>query len=410
MSSTDQQYPPGWLTRSRHGVLAGIRLLLIALGCCAVPTFLAWLMPGTDTTSALSVLKASALVLLAGAHGGLVLGGTEVTLAPLLVTGLLGWLVADHARRQETWSGFTGLVLGYGAGSAVLAGWSRLGSTHAPVLSSMVAAVLFVLVVGGGARSAGSLWSRLAVRWQRVARAAGLVTAGYLVAGSLLSAGVLMAHFSDAVALQRQLAPGAAGLPVALVGIAATPNAVLAGVGYLTGPGFDVGSHTSVSVLSVSSGRLPVFPLLAGLPHHQPAVLAGCLAIACLALLAGWAVLRTLPAERPWPLRLADCAAAAGLAGLLLAVLTGLAAGDLGSGALRGIGAAWWQVGLAVAMLVLPAAVLWLGMEMVRASFATQAGPALYALPGEPSETEEEPGLDEFEPADDSQVHSRNAS
>ena len=174
-----------------------------------------------------------------------------------------------------------------------------------------------------------------------MARAAGLVTAGYLAAGSLLSAGMLLAHFSDAVALQRQLAPGAAGLPVALLGIAATPNAVLAGVSYLTGPGFDIGTHTSVSAFSVSSGRLPVFPLLAGLPHQQPA-----------AWSAGWRSCRPcwpagqccapLPAARPWRHRLADCAAAAGLAGLLLAVLTGLAAGDLGSGALRGIGAAWW--------------------------------------------------------------------
>jgi hypothetical protein len=383
VSSADQQYPPGWLTRFRHGVVSGIGLLLIALGCCAVPTFVAWLMPGADTTPALSALKAAALVVLTGAHGGVVLAGTQVTLAPLLVTGLLGWLVASHARRQDSWSGFTGLVLGYAAASAVLAGWSRLGSTHAPVLRSTVAALLFVLAVGGAARSAEYLWSRVAQRWQHVCRAAGLVTAGYLAAGSLLSAGMLLAHFSDAMALQRQLAPGAAGLPVALLGIAAAPNAVLAGVSYLTGPGFDVGTHTSVSAFSVSSGRLPVFPLLAGLPHHQPAAWAGSLVIVGVALLAGWAVLRTLPATQSWPHRLADCAAAAGIAGVLLAVLTGLAAGDLGSGALRGIGAAWWAVGVATTLLVLPAAGLWLGVQLLRARFAEQVVTGLYALASE---------------------------
>lgn len=385
MSSTDQQYPPGWLTRFRHGVVAGVALLLIALGCCAVAAFAAWFMPGTDTATASSALKAAALVLLAGAHGGVVLAGTQVTLAPLLVTGLLGWLVARHARRQDSWSGFTGLAVGYTVASAALAGWARLGSSYAPVSRSALAALLLVLVVGGAARSAEQLWSRLPARWRQVSRAAALVTAGYLLAGSLLSAAMLLAHFSDAVALQRQLAPGAAGLPVALLGISATPNVVLAGVSYLVGPGFHVGVHTSVSAFAVSSGPVPVFPLLAGLPH-KPATLAATAAILALALLAGWAVLRAVSAGegsgQPTPLlrRLADCAAAAALAGLALAVLTGLAAGDLGHGALRGVGAAWWAVGLTGALLVLAAAGCWLGVELLRARFAGQASPRLYAL------------------------------
>ncbi|MDQ1740688.1 MAG: hypothetical protein QOE53_2340 [Pseudonocardiales bacterium] len=410
MSATDQQYPPGWLTRFRQGVIAGVGLLLIALGCCAIPTSLAWLMPGADTTPVLSALKAAALVLLAGAHGGVVLAGAEVTLAPLLVTMLLGWLVAGHARRQESWSGFAGLALGYGAASGVLAGWSRLGSTYAPVLRSTVAALLFVLAVGGSARSAEQLWARLPARWQQVSRAAALVLAGYLAAGALLSAGMLLAHFSDAVTLQRQLAPGAAGLPVALLGIAATPNAALAGVSYLTGPGFDVGAHTTVSAFSVSSGRLPVFPLLAGLPHQRPAAWVGSLVILGLALLAGWAVQRTLSPAQSWPHRLADCAAVAGTVGVGLAALTGLAAGGLGPGALRGIGAAWWAVGLAAALLVLPTAALWLGVELARAKFAEQPGPGLYALASQPAEEGEEPDSDEPEPAVEAAARSRNAS
>jgi hypothetical protein len=390
VSSTDQHYPPGWLTRFRHGVGSGVVLLLIALGCCAVPTFAAWLMPGSDSSSAPAALKAAALVLLAGGHGGVVLAGTPVTLAPLLVTGGLGWLVARHARRPDSWSGFLGLAAGYASASGVLAGWARLGSTHAPVLPSMGAALLFVLAVGGVARSAGELWSRLPARWRQVSRAAALVAAGYLVVASLLSAGMLAAHFSDAVALQRQLAPGAAGLPVALLGISAAPNAVLATVGYLTGPGFDIGTSTSVSAFGVSSGRLPVFPLLAGLPHQQPAAWLGVLLILAPALLAGWAVLRTVPAgQRSRADRLLDCAAAAALAGLLLAVLTGLAAGDLGRNALRGVGADWWAVGPSTALLVLLAAVCWLGVEAVRDRLAERGRPGLYALKSEPANATE---------------------
>lgn len=386
MSSTDQQYPPGWLTRFRHGVGSGLVLLLIALGCCALPTYAAWLMPGTDSTSALSALKAAALVLLSAGHGGVVLAGTTVTIAPLLVTFGLGWLVAGHARRQNSWSGFAGLAVGYTVASTVLARWAHLGSTYAPVWRSTVAALVFVVAVGGTARSAGQLWRRLPVRWRRVSRAAALVTAGYLAVGSLLSAGMLVAHFSDAVALQRQLAPGAAGLPVALLGISAAPNAVLAGVSFLTGPGFDLGTSTSVSAFGVHVGRLPVFPLLAGLPHRQPAAVLAVLAILVPALLAGWAVLRTLPPARPAIERLVDCAAAAGLAGLLLAVLTGVAGGDLGRDRLRGIGADWWAVGLSTALLVLLAAAFWLGIEAARGRLAEHGRPTLYALRSEPDE------------------------
>ena len=393
-SFTDQQYPPGWLTRFRHGVGSGAVLLLIALGCCALPSYAAWLMPGTDSTSALSALKAAALVLLSAGHGGVVLAGTPVTLAPLLVTSGLGWLVAGHARRQGSWSGFAGLAVGYTASAAVLAGWSRLGSTHAPVLRSTVAALLFVVAVGAIARSAGELragcrpdggrsrgrqpWWLPATWWRdRCCRPA---------CWSRTSPTRWRCSASSA--------PGAAGLPVALLGVSAAPNAVLAGVGFLTGPGFHVGTSTSVSAFGMSSGRLPVFPLLAGLPHRQPAAWLAVLAILVPALLAGWAVLRILPSARSWIDRLADCAAAAALAGLLLALLTGLAGGDLGRDRLRGIGAHWWAVGLGTALLVLLAAAFWLGIEATARPARRLGRPALYALRPEPDSDAADDGVE----------------
>lgn len=416
MSSPDQQPPPGWLTQFRRGAVSGVGLLLIAFACCAVAAFAAWLMPGTDTTSAGSALKAAALVVLAGAHGGLVLAGTPVSLTPLLVTMLLGWLVAGHARRLDSWSGFAGLVAGYGAASAALAHWSRLGTTSAPVLRSTLAALLLVLVVGGVARSAGQLGALLPHRWRCVLRAAALVAAGYLVAGSLLAAGALLGHFSDAVAVQRQVAPGAAGLAVALLGLSAAPNAVLAAVGYLTGPGFQVGTHTSVSAFGVSSGRLPMFPLLAGVPHGRPMTGLAVAAMLALALLAGWAVLRTLPASDSWWRRLLDCSAAALLAGATLAILAALAGGDLGSGTLRGIGTTWWAVGVSAGLLVLLGSAVWLSIEVLRTAVlpgraAEQAATGLYALKSERDIDEADSDIGEPDGADaEPAVRSRNAS
>ena len=139
--------------------------------------------------------------------------------------------MAGQARRTRSWSAVLGLAAGYGIAAGLLAGWARIGSTRAPVLASALAALLFVATVGLLVRTVELGWPRLPDRARRVCRAAGLATACYLAAGALLAAGMLGLHFHDALALQRQLAPGAAGLPVALLGLAATGNAVLAGGG-----------------------------------------------------------------------------------------------------------------------------------------------------------------------------------
>ncbi|MDQ2836630.1 MAG: DUF6350 family protein [Actinomycetota bacterium] len=362
----DDELPAGWLTLFRRGVLSGAGLLLLAIGLCAIPAFAVWLVPGADTTPASSAVKAGALLALSASHGGIELNGTVVTLTPLLVTLALAWLTAGQARRAESWSGVVGLAVGYGAAAAAVAGWARLGSTEAPVTRTALAAMLFIALVGGTARTVEIGWSRLSDRWQRVCQAALAASCCYLLAGSLLAAAMLAGHFHEAAAMQRQLAPGAAGLPVALLGVAAVPNAVLAAVGYLTGPGFELGTHSSVSVLSVSHGQLPIFPLLAGVPHGRPATVFGLLAILVLAAAAGWLVLRMVAESESWTQRLFDVALAAVLTGGLLATLSALAAGRIGSGALRGIGPTWWAVGACTVLVLLAGSAAWLAVEVLR--------------------------------------------
>jgi hypothetical protein len=377
----DDELPAGWLTQFRRGVFSGAGLLLLLTALCAVPAFLAWLVPGADTSPASSAVKAGALLALSAPHGGLVLAGTPITLTPLLVTGALGWLVAGQVRRSQSWSVALGLPIGYGVAAGLLADWARLGSTRAPVLASSVAALVFVAAVGLLVRTVEVGWPRLPDRARRVCRAAGVATGCYLAAGALLAAGMLVLHLSDAVALQRQLAPGAAGLPVALLGLAAAGNAVLAGVGYLTGPGFAIGSHTSVSVAAVSAGPLPTFPLLAAVPHGRPATLTGLALVLVLALLVGWLVLRTLAAaESCWP-RLVVATVTAGLTGLLLAVLSGLGSGSLGPGTLRLVGERWWAVGGSSVLVVLFGAAAWLVVELVRGRAAVGEPARIYPLP-----------------------------
>ncbi|MFL6162903.1 MAG: DUF6350 family protein [Jatrophihabitantaceae bacterium] len=384
-----EDLPAGWLTQFRRGVLSGAGLLLLAVAGCALPTFAVWLVPGGDSSPASSAVKSGALLALAAAHGGVQLNGVPVTLVPLLVTVLLGWLVAGQARRAESWPTVVGLAVGYGLGSGLLAGWASIGATRAPSLPSALAGSLFVGTVAALARGGRAGWGRLTERHRRIGRAAGSVSCCYLGAAALLVAGSLLAHLPPALATQRQLAPGVAGLPVALLDVGLAPNAVLAGVGYLSGPGFQVGSHTRVSVLATSHGRLPSLPLLAAVPTDGPATAVGLLAIAAVALLAGWLCVRLLRSTAGWSGRLADVAASAALAGGSLAALTALGAGGIGSGALSAIGARWWAVGGCAGLLVLLSSAAWLAVDLVRAgSTAVAAEPAparLRAVAGLPA-------------------------
>jgi hypothetical protein len=352
---TELEYPPGWLTRCRRGFVSGVTMLIVAVVLFAIPTLLAWFAPGADSTSAGSALRAAVLITISGNHGGFRLDGTPVTLTPLLVTIVLAWLVATNARRFDSTSGYVGFAGGYVAATALLAHWSQIGQTRLSVGSSVLAATVFVLVFGLGARQLPRLWRAAADRWRHVVRASAAIASVYLLGGAVLCAAMLSLHLHDASAVQSRLATGAAGLPVTLIGIGATPNAVLGAVGYLAGPGFSVGAHTSVSAFAVDRGSLPAFPMLAGLPTHRGSEAVGVGLIVVIALLAGWAGLRVLTAGRVSAAAggsrrtLLDLLCASLIAGFGLAVLATLASGSLGGGSLHHIGAIGWLVGLAIA-------------------------------------------------------------
>jgi hypothetical protein len=365
-----EDYPAGWLTQFRRGVVAGLATVVAAVGSASVVSLVAWFIPGADTASAIGAIKAAGLVVLSGHHGGVSLDGTAVTLTPLLVTMLLAWLVVSGARRAESSSGFAGLVVGYSVGCALLAFWAHLGQTQAPVLRSTLAACVFAAIVGGVGRYWQAGWVQLSDRWQRTVRAAGLALAGYLAAGGALAVAVLIAHAHEVTAVQHQVSPGAPGLPVALLGVAAAPNATVASVGYLTGAGFEVGSNTSVSMFEVAHGRLPIFPLLAAVPTGRPAVALGVALGGLIALGAGWLIVRTVQGSQSWTDRAMDAAAAAVLVGGGVTVLTMLASGGVGGGSLRHVGGTWWAAGGCAMLIVMIGNGAWLAIDEFRSAIA----------------------------------------
>ena len=80
----------------------------------------------------------------------------------------------------------------------------------------------------------------------------------------------LVLHAGRVEEISRQLGGGWSGIPVLLLGVLAAPNAVIAALAYLLGPGFAIGAGATVSVGSGAHGVVPAFPLLGALPHGRP--------------------------------------------------------------------------------------------------------------------------------------------
>ncbi|MGN6721036.1 MAG: cell division protein PerM [Marmoricola sp.] len=212
------------------------------------------------------------------------------------------------------------------------------------------------LLIGAGAGAAGWLLEsgQLAVLWQqlpsllqsviRIAVQAGL---GLVAAAAALVAISMALSFSDAGDAYTALKLGFGdALMLTVVCALALPNAIGFAIAYLTGPGFAVGTYTSVTVSSVSLISLPPFPTVAALPDPgtQPGWLIILLFIPGLCALVAAARLQRELAEDGWDQVLLRGIGGGALAGLVVAIFATLSGGALGNHRLSEIGAAFWPV------------------------------------------------------------------
>ncbi|MFI2116973.1 DUF6350 family protein [Streptomyces rubiginosohelvolus] len=149
---------------------------------------------------------------------------------------------------------------------------------------------------------------------------------------------------------------------VLLLAAALVPNAALWGAAYGLGPGFSLGTGATATPLGLDgTPALPRFPLLAAVPDQGAGALPNWAALAvpvAAALAVAWfAVRRAAPADAPraraWSPRetvLVTLLAALGC-GAGTALLTAVAGGPVGTGALSEFGPVWWLTG--------PAALVW---------------------------------------------------
>lgn len=264
-------------------------------------------------------------------------------------------LTAGSAVVQPSiWQGILLPTLVYGV--AVVAGaelgQARLGEAPTDAASRAIRARLASLSPAWRAGLATAL------------RAGTAVTACVVAASAVLVAVLLVAGYGTVIGLYEGLQAGMLGGAALTIGqLAFLPNAVAWAASWLIGPGFAIGTGSSVSPLGTELGPLPSLPLFGILPQHTVAIgFAGVL----VPLLAGFWVavltrsrLRRASATQGGLRWLVFLAIGIGVvAGIELGLLAWWSSGSLGPGRLHDVGPNPWLVGAIAAAEVAVAAAI----------------------------------------------------
>ncbi|MFB2554747.1 cell division protein PerM [Herbiconiux liangxiaofengii] len=319
----------------------------------------------------------------------------ELGLAPLgfaLVTVLLG--LRSGRRLGQTRYPITGGAVGVLV-FALLALAVSLSARDAAALPSIAQSILFPAAVYALGLLLGYGWAQRRVEpvelgrtsraRQALARLVDRVDQGdrglvalALRAGAISAAGivgfaavamalVLVFNFSSIVGLYESLQAGVlGGITLTLGQLALLPNIVLWTVGWFVGPGFALGTGSSVSPLGTQLGLVPSLPIFGALPDGTPAFGFVGLLVPIVVGFGTAALLRPAYLDR---IRgtgsrgrivrlLATAIGGAAVGSSILALLTVWAGGAAGPGRLADVGAdpglvwLWSFIELAVAMLL----------------------------------------------------------
>lgn len=183
-------------------------------------------------------------------------------------------------------------------------------------------------------------------------------TALLVGAAALLTTLLIVLNFGTIVGLYEALHAGALGGSVLTLGqLALLPNLVIWALSWLAGPGFAIGTGSSVGPMGTQLGPIPSLPLLGALPHGT--LWFGFLGL-LVPLLSGFAAALLLRRGDPRHLRALRSAAwkasVAGGTGVVAGIVSGLLAwwsgGSFGPGRLHDVGPDPWLVALLVAVEV----------------------------------------------------------
>lgn len=324
-------------------------------------------------------------------------GATLLCLA--LVARAAVWIVADPLDDRAAFAATSAGA--YGTIAAVSSAVTNVGDVHTSVVRSAAAA----FVVGG----LGAVWGTIqrhgdADRWwftasediRSATRAAVPGAMSVLGVAAVIVVVLLATNVTQAGDLWALLDPGlGGGVALAVGSLVAVPTLVLWTASALVGPGFAIGTGTSVDLTGVQLGQVPGFPILAALP--SPGDLPGWVFLLGLVPLlagmtSGW---RVDPGERQGLVpRLVLGASAGAIAGFVLGVLIGLSGGAIGPGRLAEAGPPMFTPLLvAVAIMALGGA---LGAALAHYRVGRASRPSDTSAPGRPRlwKRHQSPGTD----------------
>ena len=355
----------------------------IGLACLTTITLIGWVAgPRSALGSGLpDVFRTAVNFWLVAHHAGYSLPSGRVGLLPLglmVLPGALlyrsgGWITraadAPSGRRIGVVPAAFALAVPYSILAGLLALAAR-GSTVVPsAWQALVVAFVLALFAGGlGAARAvvrarggrvrsglGALLRLLPDRPRSLVVGVAGATAVLVAAGALLAGLSLALHVRQAGQLYDILAPGfVGGVLLFLVELAFLPNTVIWGMAYAIGPGFSVGTGTSVSPTGVFLDVVPSFPPLAALPEPGPAPAVSLLALAApfiAGIVGGALTVRVMPSPVSEAAPLWGFVSGA-LTAVVVAGLAALAGGPLGGQRLATMGPSAWQVGCMAALEV----------------------------------------------------------
>jgi hypothetical protein len=191
-----------------------------------------------------------------------------------------------------------------------------------------------------------------------------------IVAACLAVIVLLFANYAQIITLYEDLHSGAlGGIGLTIAEIMVLPNLVIWAASWMIGPGFAIGTGSSVSPLGTNLGPIPSIPVLGALPHTTPTfsyaiilipVIAGFLAAAFLRS----SLTRRLDAEGAWAWMLGTAVGMGVVGGVILGFLAAISSGAIGPGRLQQVGPDALAVGLCAAVEIAVAASI--GMFAVR--------------------------------------------
>lgn len=295
-----------------------------------------------------------------------------LTLVSVVLAIRSGWRFAAQGG-VGAWS-IAGGAIGFAVAATVAALYNTVFALWPLFGEVVVPTVLYALscAIGFVARSAreGEDWWLSAAEWliqrvesalvtvkhlsENVAETVRLAAAGLLALLGLAAIGTcsaLLFGYVDIMSLGQSLHLDALGAVMLFVAqLVLLPIAWIWGMAWFAGPGFSIGTATSVSPFDTLVGPLPSLPLFGAIPDAWgwAGGLAPMLVVALAAALGGFAGGRSMLRTASRLTSAAIPMSAAVLAGLAVVVITALATGSIGPGRLEAVGPAPWVVGLFV--------------------------------------------------------------